>query len=188
MSTTTERSRAPRLLVWVLGLALVGAASLLLTLLWFVFPSTHDAATVPPADAVVLFAGATQRLDTAVELMENGAAPSLVIPNGTDYEYAEDLCEGDASFEVVCPVTDEVTTSGEAQAIGRLAGERGWSRLIAVTSVYHVHRASHLLGRCYDGPFDVVTPSPDLGVREWIEKIPHEWAGFLGAVVLQPAC
>ena len=188
MITTTERSRGPRLLVWVLALAVVGAAGLLLTLVWFVGPSTQDVATVPPADAVVLFAGATERLDTAVELMENGAAPSLVIPNGTDFEYAEDLCEGDASFEVICPVTDEVTTTGEARAIGRLAGERGWSRLIAVTSVYHVHRASFLLGRCYDGPFDVVTPSHDLGVRDWIDKVPHEWAGFLGAVVLQPAC
>ena len=186
--TTTERSRAPRFLVWVLALAVVGAAGLLLTLLWFVFPWTQDATTVPRADAVVLFAGATQRLDTAVELMENGVAPSLVIPNGTDYEYAEDLCEGEATFDVVCPVTDEVTTTGEARAIGRLAGERGWSRLIAVTSVYHVHRASYLLGRCFDGPFDVVTPPQDLGVREWIDKIPHEWAGFLGAVVVQPAC
>jgi uncharacterized SAM-binding protein YcdF (DUF218 family) len=188
MSTTTERSRAPRLLVWALVLAVLGAAGLLLTLVWFVGPSTHDVATVPPADAVVLFAGATERLDTAVELMERGAAPSLVIPNGTDIEDAEDLCEGGASFEVICPVTDEVTTTGEAQAIGRLAGERGWSSLIAVTSVYHVHRATFLLGRCYDGAVDVVTPSQDLGVSDWVDKIPHEWAGFLAAVVLQPAC
>ena len=53
--------------------------------------------------------------------------------------------------------------------------------LIAVTSVYHVHRATFLLGRCYDGQVDVVTPSQDLGMGEWIDKIPHEWAGFLGS-------
>jgi uncharacterized SAM-binding protein YcdF (DUF218 family) len=144
--------------------------------------------TVPSADAVVLFAGATERLDTAVELMENGAAPSLVIPNGTDIEDAEDLCEGGASFEVICPITDEVTTAGEARAIGRIARERGWASLIAVTSVYHVHRATFLLGRCYDGPIDVVTPSRNLGVSDLVDKIPHEWAGFLGALVLKPAC
>ena len=188
MSTTTERTRAPRFLVWALALAVLGAAGLLLTLVWFVGPSTHDVATVPPADAVVLFAGATERLDTAVELMENGAAPSLVIPNGTDMEDAEDLCEGGASFEVICPVTDEVTTAGEARAIGRIAGERSWSSLIAVTSVYHVHRATFLLGRCYDGPVDVVTPTRDVGVGDLVDKIPHEWAGFLAAVVLHPAC
>jgi len=188
IGTTTKKPRAPRFLVWALALAVVGTAGLLLTLVWFFGPSTHDVATVPPADAVVLFAGATERLDTAVELMENGSAPSLVIPNGTDIEDAEDLCEGEATFEVICPITDEVTTAGEARAIGRLAGERGWSSLIAVTSVYHVHRATFLLGRCYDGPVDVVTPSQDLGVGEWVDKIPHEWAGFLAAVVLQPAC
>jgi uncharacterized SAM-binding protein YcdF (DUF218 family) len=187
-STTTEKSRAPRLLVWVLALAVLGTAGLLLTLVWFVGPSTHDVSTVPPADAVVLFAGATERLDTAVELMENGAAPSLVIPNGTDIEDAEDLCEGGASFEVICPITDEVTTAGEARAIGRIARERGWASLIAVTSVYHVHRATFLLGRCYDGPIDVVTPSRNLGVSDLVDKIPHEWAGFLGALVLKPAC
>jgi len=188
MSTTTHRSRAPRFLVGALVLAVLGAAVLLLTLIWFIGPSTHDVATVPRADAVVLFAGATERLDTAVELMENGAAPSLIIPNGTDIEDAEDLCERGASFEVICPVTDEVSTTGEARAIGRIAGERGWSNLIAVTSVYHVHRATFLLGRCFDGPVAVVTPSQDLGMGEWIDKIPHEWAGFLAAVVLRPAC
>jgi uncharacterized SAM-binding protein YcdF (DUF218 family) len=188
MSTTTKRSRAPRFLVWTLALAVLGAAGLLLTLVWFVGPSTHGVDKVPPAAAVVLFAGATERLDTAVELMERGAAPSLVIPNGTDIEDAEDLCKGGASFEVICPVTDEVSTTGEARAIGRLADERGWSSLIAVTSVYHVHRATFLLGRCYDGPVAVVTPSQDLGVSDWVDKIPHEWAGFLAAVVLQPAC
>jgi len=188
MSTTPEKSRAPRFLVWVLALAVVGTAGLLLTLVWFVGPSTHDVTTVPPADAVVLFAGATERLDTAVELMESGSAPSLVIPNGRDIEDAEDLCEGGATFEIICPVTDEVTTAGEARAIGRIAGERGWSSLIAVTSVYHVHRATFLLGRCYEGPIDVVTPSQGLGVGEWVDKIPHEWVGFLAAVVLQPAC
>jgi len=187
-STPTERSRAPRFLVWLLALAVVGVAGVLLTLVWFVGPSTHAVETVPPADAVVLFAGATERLDTAVELMENGAAPSLVIPNGTDIEDAEDLCEGDASFEVVCPLTDEVTTAGEARAIGRIAAERGWSSLIAVTSVYHVHRATFLLGRCYEGPVDVVTPSGDIGMRDLVDKIPHEWAGFLAALVFRPAC
>jgi uncharacterized SAM-binding protein YcdF (DUF218 family) len=186
--TTTERPRAPRFLVWALVLAVLAAAGLLLTLVWFVAPSTQEVDTVPPADAVVLFAGATERLDTAVELMENGAAPSLVIPNGTDIEVAEDLCEGEASFEVICPVTDEVTTTGEARSIGRIAGERGWSSLIAVTSVYHVHRATFLLGRCYVGSVDVVTPSQDLGVSDWVDRIPSEWAGFLAAVVLQPAC
>jgi uncharacterized SAM-binding protein YcdF (DUF218 family) len=76
---------------------------------------------------------------------------------------------------------------GEAQAIARLAEEQGWSSQIAVTSSYHAHRATFLLGRCCEGPVQVVTPSGDLDVEDSVGKIGHEWAGFLAAIILQPA-
>jgi uncharacterized SAM-binding protein YcdF (DUF218 family) len=185
-STTTRRRRA----LWVVAavVVLVAAMVIPMTFNWFVNPPTEEMTTVQPADAVVLFAGAAERLDTAVELMERGAAPNLVLPNGNTIDDAEDLCEGSAPYQVFCPASDEITTKGEAVAIGRLAEEQGWSRLIAVTSVYHVHRATFLLGRCFDGPVDAVTPSQDLDTEEWVGKIPHEWAGFLAALVLPPAC
>ena len=183
--TTTVGRRIRRILVW--ALALVVATVVLLTFIWFVNPPTQEIGTVQSADAVVLFAGSAERLETAVELMEHGAAPNLVIPNGRTLGLAEDLCE-QASFEVFCPDTDQISTRGEAQSIGRLAEERGWSRLIAVTSVYHVHRATFLLRRCHDGPVEVVTPSRDLDLEDWIDKIGHEWAGFLEAIILQPTC
>jgi len=185
-STTTRR----RLVLWILAgvVVLVAAMIIPMTFNWFVNPPTQEMAMVQPADAVVLFAGATERLDTAVELMERGAAPNLVVPNGSTIDDAEDLCEGTASYQVFCPASDEITTKGEAEVIGRLAEEQGWSRLIAVTSVYHVHRATFLLGRCFDGPVDAVTPSQDLDPEEFVGKIPHEWAGFLAALVLPPVC
>ena len=185
-STRTRRGRA----LWILAgvVVLVAAMIIPMTFNWFVNPPTQQIGTVQPADAVVLFAGTSERLDTAVELMERGAAPNLVLPNGGTIDEAEDLCEGAAAYEVFCPASDEVTTKGEAEVISRLAEERGWSRLIAVTSVYHVHRATFLLGRCYDGAVDAVTPSQGLDLEEWVGKIPHEWAGFLAALVLPPAC
>lgn len=185
-SVTTRRRWA----LWILAgvLVLVAAMVIPMTFNWFVNPPTQEMGSVQPADAVVLFAGASERLETALELMERGAAPNLVVPNGSTIEGAEDLCEGAATYEVFCPASEEITTKGEAEVIGRLAEERGWSRLIAVTSVYHVHRATFLLGRCYDGPVDAVTPSQDLDLEEWVGKIPHEWAGFLAALVLPPAC
>ena len=159
-----------------------------MTFNWFVNPPTQEVGTVQPADAVVLFAGIPERLDTAVELMERGAAPNLVLPNGSTIEDAEDLCEGATPYQVFCPASDEITTKGEAAVIGRLAEEQGWSRLVAVTSVYHVHRATSLLGRCFDGPVVAVTPSQDLDLEEWVGKIPHEWAGFLASLVSPPPC
>jgi uncharacterized SAM-binding protein YcdF (DUF218 family) len=174
---------------WILlgALALIGATLVLLTFVWFVNPPTEEIETVQPADAVVVFVGSSERLETAVELMEQGVAPSLVIPNGSDLDDAEDLCE-EAPFQVFCPVTVDINTRGEAQAIGRIAEEQGWSSLIAVTSVYHVHRATFLLGRCYEGPVEVVTPSQDLDTDDWVEKIGHEWAGTLAALVLPRSC
>ncbi|HSK05868.1 MAG TPA: YdcF family protein, partial [Acidimicrobiia bacterium] len=139
----------------------MAATVVLLTFAWFVFPSTLDVDEVQSADAVVVFAGSRERLETAVELMESGAAPNLVIPNGNTRDVGTDLCDG-APFQVFCPDTGEISTWGEAQAIGRLAEEQGWTRLIAVTSVYHVHRATSLLRRCHDGPVDVVSPPRDI--------------------------
>ncbi len=171
----------------LLTLAALAAIGVVLTVVWFVNPSTQEVETVQPADAVVLFVGSPERLDTAIELMERGAAENLVIPNGRTLDQAEFLCE-QAPFEVSCPETDEVTTQGEAQAIGRLAEEQGWSSLIAVTSTYHVHRATYLLARCHEGSVEAVTAPSDMDVEDWVDKIAHEWAGYLGAVVLQPAC
>jgi uncharacterized SAM-binding protein YcdF (DUF218 family) len=175
---------------WIVFLlaAVLGAVGLLLTLVWFISPSTQDVETVQPADAVVLFAGSSDRFDTAVELMESGAAPNLVLVNGNTLEGdSEDLCET-APYQVFCPDSRTIDTVGEAEAIGRLAREQGWSNLIAVTSTYHVHRATSLLGRCFDGSIQVVTPDQGMDREELIGKVPHEWAGFLASFVFGPSC
>lgn len=168
------------------ALALLGAVVVLLTFVWFVNPRTEEIETVQRADAVVVFAGSPERLETAVELMESGAAPNLVIPNGNTPDVGTELC-GQTLFQVFCPDTGEISTWGEARAIGRIAEERGWSRLIAVTSVYHVHRATSLLRRCHDGPVDAVTPPRDIEL-DWVGKIGHEWAGYLASIVIHPTC
>ena len=180
----TPRRKVWWILAWTL--ASVAAIAAVLTFVWFVDPDTAEVETVGPADAVVLFAGSPERLETAVELMERGAAPSLVIPNGTTADVGTNLCR-QASFQVFCPDTGEISTWGEARAIGRLAEENGWSRLIAVTSVYHVHRASSLLRKCHEGPVEVVTPPRDVDL-DWVGKIGHEWAGYLASALLITTC
>lgn len=185
-STSTVGRRILRILLWTL--VLIPGLFVFLTVVWFVNPRTKNVETVEPADAVVLFAGSSERLVTAVELMERGAAANLVLPNGNGLDYAEDWCDEDTSFQVFCPNTNPITTAGEAQTIGRLAEESGWSRLIAVTSEYHVHRATYLLGQCHDGTIQAVAAPRGLGPAEWVEKVTHEWAGFLGAVILPPPC
>jgi uncharacterized SAM-binding protein YcdF (DUF218 family) len=182
--TATHRRRTWWILAWTL--ASVAAIAAVLTFVWFVVPDTAEIATVDPADAVVVFAGSPERLETAIELMERGAAPNLVIPNGATADVGTNLCR-QASFQVFCPDTGEISTWGEARAIARLAEENGWSRLIAVTSVYHVHRATSLLRKCHDGPVEVVSPPRDVDL-DWVGKVGYEWAGYLASFFLNTTC
>ena len=175
---------------WVVRLAIAGLIVIpgllaFLTLVWFVNPSVEDVSTAGQADAVVLFAGSPDRLQTAVQLMDAGAAPTLVVPNGTDI--AESLC-GSTRYRVLCPVTATIDTRGEAREIGKLASEGGWTSVIAVTSTYHVHRATFLLGRCFEGDVRAVSPPRDYDIEDLVDHVAHEWAGLVGAMVLQPGC
>lgn len=184
-----DPGRARRQNWWIIFLlmAVLGAIGLLLTFVWFISPSTQDVESVQPADAVVLFAGDSSRLETAVELMDRGAAPNLVLVNGNSIDDGDDLCES-APYQVFCPDSRTIDTVGEAETIGQLAREQGWTNLIAVTSTYHVHRATSLLGRCFDGSIQTVTPDQGLDREDLIGKVPHEWVGWLGSFVFGPNC
>jgi uncharacterized SAM-binding protein YcdF (DUF218 family) len=188
MSTTTaarRRGSTGRRLLFVL--AGVGLAFIALTFFWFVAPAVADIEEVGPADAVVVFVGDPDRLDTAVELMERGAAENLVIPNGRSGETRTAVCD-ESEFNVFCPDTETIDTQGEARAIGQIAEQQGWSSLIAVTSRYHVHRATYQLATCYDGAITAVAAETELGRRELLRKIAHEWAGTLAAMTIQRGC
>jgi uncharacterized SAM-binding protein YcdF (DUF218 family) len=171
--------------------AAVGVAVAVLAwsaLRWTVWPDTVAPADLEPADAVVMFVGGSgERFDQALALMEAGLAPVLVVPNGHNVRraQAEGLCGGDGDsdgdidldFEVLCPVPDPITTQGEARAIGRVAAERGWESVIAVTSTYHIARAELVLGRCFPGRIQAVGAEPDIDRDLWRRLVRHELLG-----------
>ena len=172
---------------------------------WTVWPSTVDPDRVDRADAVVVFAGAKERLPAALELMVAGRAPVLVLPNGNrpGWPEANRLCRGRGDgtsttvggpgpgppFEVVCPVPDPMTTRGEARIVARLAAERGWDSLIAVTSTYHIARAELLLERCFPGRIQAVAADPGpLDRARWWRLVRHELAGHLAYRLVMRGC
>lgn len=145
-------------------------------LMLFVWPSTS---TLQRADAVVALAGGDgERLDRGLELVREGVAPTLVASTGPNR-----LCGTKQAFEVVCFLPSPETTRGEAEAIGRMARERGWTSIVLVTSTYHVSRARLLVGRCYSGTLAVAAAEPDQGVAAWIGFIAHEWGGLADSLV-----
>jgi uncharacterized SAM-binding protein YcdF (DUF218 family) len=141
------------------------------------------------ADAVVVLAGSESRLPVALDLMQRGIAPVLVVsdPEGRDDEARRALCAaGSDRFELVCELPDPYSTRGEARLVARLAAERGWRRIVVVTSRFHLFRARRLLERCYDGEL-VMRGAP---ARWWYRPVAvaSEWAKLALAETTRRGC
>jgi uncharacterized SAM-binding protein YcdF (DUF218 family) len=100
------------------------------------------------ADAIVALDGdRPRRIRTAVALATAGYAPTVVIVRADNA--APELLRASSSlpFEVVSFAPDPPSTRGEARGIAALVRERGWTRIVVVTSTFHVFRARLILRR-----------------------------------------
>jgi len=172
--------RRPLLLVSLIVLAALAVASVPLFIL-------YDDDRVAKADAVMVLAGEKRRLLTALELVERGVAPVLVISDGLDPRWtrANRLCRFGDPERVVCVRPEPYSTRGEARLAARLARERGWDALVVVTSRFHLFRARILFERCFDGRLDLVG-SPNPGLRLPL-AVALEW-GKLGVATVGRGC
>jgi uncharacterized SAM-binding protein YcdF (DUF218 family) len=199
-SLRPRRCSAQSIVLWVFqnGGHLVRRSFLALTVLTFpmlavgttarlfVWPRTGAAGR---ADAVVVLSGDHgERLATAMGLMHDlsrgGVPPVMVLDGQPDFQLASDLCLGGHPFEVVCLRPRPDSTAAEARAAGRLSSERGWQRVVVVTSTSHVTRAGLLFRRCLTASVTTVIahrrPSP--------RDVVHEWLGLGKALVLARSC
>ena len=165
--------------------AAVVAAWLVASLVLFVWPPARSGAPAHADAVVVLSGGLNRRLDPALALVRRGVAPVLAISGALHdqrWKKARRLCrglEGPTRFRVLCFEPKPDSTQGEARAIARLADARGWSRVVVVTSTFHVTRAKLLIGRCYKrGLWLIGTGSP--GAR-----LPLEWASETAKLLVQ---
>lgn len=187
MRADRRRVRWLRLIVWVLVgcLALLVAVGLL-TLRLFVAP---PASKPRRADAVVMLSGDHgERLEEALRLLESGVAPVLVHAGDPDTSDVRILCRDGAQFEVVCLTLNPDSTRDEARAVGKLVRERGWKKIVLVTSTQHVTRAGLLFRRCTSADVDTVPAWPDFEWRIRAQLIRHEWLALAHAVVLARGC
>ncbi len=149
----------------------------------FVWPSTSAPARV---DAVVVFgARNSERLPEGLRLVNEGIAPVLVVMTPPE---DRSICQQVPLYEVICIKPEPFTTRGEAQAVGELAGERGWSSILLVTSTHHVTRARLLLDRCFEGSVRSAATKPRDEFMRRVERIAHEWAALVDAVTLSREC
>ncbi len=141
----------------------------------------------PTGDAVVVHAGGRgERLRRALELMESGAAPTLVIMGGSvdHWPAAQRLCGQTSPYEVLCPDPVPGTTLGEARALRELVSARGWKSVVAVTSDYHLRRAHFLNRRCNPAlAVQGVAARSDLPMLLWLGRIGREMIALVEAAV-----
>jgi hypothetical protein len=162
--------------VMLFGLWLVAVALL------FVWPQADTGAPAHADAVVVLSGGRNSRLDPALKLVERGVAPVLAISSpyhDTRWAKAQRLCQGHERFKVICFAAVPYSTRGEAETVSRLARHDGWTRIVVVTSSYHVTRARMLFRRCYHGQLWTV------GTKSHWVTLPEEWAFETGKLIVQ---
>ena len=176
---------------------LIGALLLLVALVavttrTVMFPREDSPGT---ADAIIVLGGlgSAAVVQRALALAEAGHSDHILISDafGGDTRPAN-LCARDVpvagtSIEVECFDPHPTNTRGEAEAIADFANSRAWSRVIVVTSSYHVSRARIQISRCYDGALAVVGAEQPMDPLKWAYQFAYQSAGFVKAWVT-PAC
>jgi uncharacterized SAM-binding protein YcdF (DUF218 family) len=149
---------------------------------------------VGPVDAVLVCAGGRgDRLVRALELMDEGVAPVLVVPHGANPRWpaAVALLGGSFPFELVCPTPRPSKTRGEARLFRDLIGSRGWRRVVLVTSDYHARRAMLLVRRCIPeerADITLVTVTSRIGPIRRARAVVHEIGGLAWALLVRRGC
>lgn len=153
----------------------------------------------PPSDSIFVFGGmlglrdhgnakpdwngAAERFDEAITLQKSGKAPLIVFSGGPErYEggptegeilRAEAIRRGVPGNSIL--VTQKTwNTESEARNLCALARQRDWTRVILVTSAYHMPRAALLSASCkvelVPMPVAYETPAPD---TSWAYRRPE---------------
>jgi uncharacterized SAM-binding protein YcdF (DUF218 family) len=136
------------------------------------------------ADAIVVLSGGRERLPPALDLVRRGVAPTLAISSVSrtrPWPLADRLCAARryARARVICFETSPYSTRGEAEEVAHLAFVRHWTRVVVVTSRFHVTRAHMIFRRCYHGALWMV------GVPRTWWKLPVEWVSETGKLLYQ---
>jgi hypothetical protein len=169
---------------------LLGAAGVLLLGVWgslsavlFVWPSL-DAVKDVRADAILVMGGPGPRLQVALKLAKEHAAPVMLVSVPSVRWNCPDLDVPDVQVECFRP--DPFTTQGEARYAAGQARLHGWNSLIVVSSVPQATRARLRVKRCFSGNVKVVAARPSLA--RWAYSVIYEWGALLKALVWQRSC
>jgi uncharacterized SAM-binding protein YcdF (DUF218 family) len=164
----------------VLALVAVWVAACLVFFTWSPW-ATHAPRR---ADVVVVLSGGRERLPPALALIRRGVAKTLAISSVSrtkPWPLGHYICSKRryAGARVLCFDAVPYSTRGEAETVEQLALEHHWTRIVVVTSRFHVTRAHLLFRRCYRGRLWFV------GVASTWWRLPLDWASETSKLVYQ---
>ncbi len=122
-----------------------------------------------PADAIIDLTGDTGRLAAGAQLLHDGHASHLLIsgvhPSASRSDLQSQTGLDEADFDCCVTLGRQATdTIGNAREAGALVRDRGFQRLIIVTSDYHLPRSLLEMKALMPGveliPYPVRTPPP----------------------------
>lgn len=165
-----------RSLTWI-GLALAVAAALTSGFLWFL-EATRAGVEAPGrrTDAIVVLTGGLDRVETALDLLEGGAAPRLLVsgaatgltPAALARAYGRDLAA--LAGRLAIGHAAATTAGNAAETAAWIAAEAASGRpvhtLRVVTAAYHMPRAMLELGRALPGVELIAHPVVPAILRE----------------------
>ena len=158
------------------------AVFVLVTARLFVWPAQGMPSRV---SAIVMLAGPGSRMPVALQLAREHRAPVLVVSRGWQ-GYGGPCPQAVPGVKLICFEPDPGDTRGEAEAIGRLARQYGWSSVALVTTSSQDTRARIIVERCFGGSTYVVTAPLPLG--SWPYQVAYGWASLIKALAVYRSC
>jgi uncharacterized SAM-binding protein YcdF (DUF218 family) len=155
---------SPRRLLRRLALPLLPLLCLALGYAWFTGEAAATPAEAPaPSDAIVVLTGGAERVETALRLLDSGAAPLLLVSGAARGLTVADLARAHGRDPAALAGRlalghAAATTIGNAAEAAAFARARGLRSLRVVTAGYHMPRALLELRRA--APDLVLVPHP----------------------------
>lgn len=135
--------------------------------------------------AIVMLAGTGDRMPVALRLAREHRAPVLVVSQG-HLGYGGPCPPRPPGIKLICFDPEPADTRGEAEFVGRMAKQYGWSSVVVVATRPQATRARMLMERCFNGPVYLATASLPLG--SWPYEIAYGWGALVKALAVHQAC
>ena len=172
--------RRTRSRLWLSVLAAAGLYLMIFqtSLIWRIAEPLELVATPEPSDAIVVFAGgvgesgragggAQERLKRAVDLYKAGYASALILSSGYVYSFREAEVMRALAVDQGIPAAAIVleqrasNTYQNVRFVDDILRERAWTRILLVSSPYHMRRALLVWRRQAPDVTVIATPAED---------------------------